>query len=196
MAKAAEAFRTISEVADELELHKHVLRFWEIKFPQIKPMKRGGGRRYYRPADVELLRGIRHLLHAEGYTIKGVQRILRERGIDAVKRVGVEVMAKAEGAAARAGLVPEGKRAAQSQRGSEDGAATRRRADQGTRESGNAATSKDVMGQAAGAGRIRSISDAIAELEACRDILKGVDAATAADTAVTAKSKRAMRAAG
>jgi DNA-binding transcriptional MerR regulator len=88
MAKAAEAFRTISEVADELDVPKHVLRFWELRFPQIKPMKRGGGRRYYRPADVELLRGIRHLLHAEGYTIKGVQKILREQGVDQVKSAG------------------------------------------------------------------------------------------------------------
>lgn len=88
MPKAAEAFRTISEVADSLEVPKHVLRFWELKFPQIKPMKRGGGRRYYRPTDVELLRGIRHLLHAEGYTIKGVQKILREQGIDHVKSAG------------------------------------------------------------------------------------------------------------
>jgi len=85
MSKAADAFRTISEVADELEVPKHVLRFWENRFPQIKPMKRGGGRRYYRPADMDLLRGIRHLLHNEGYTIKGVQRILREKGLDAVK---------------------------------------------------------------------------------------------------------------
>lgn len=86
--KAAEAFRTISEVADELDLQKHVLRFWEVKFPQIRPMKRGGGRRYYRPADMELLRGIRKLLHSDGYTIKGVQRILREKGVDAVKSIG------------------------------------------------------------------------------------------------------------
>jgi len=86
MSKAADAFRTISEVAAELAVPKHVLRFWEAKFPQIRPMKRGGGRRYYRPSDMELLRGIRHLLHAEGYTIKGVQKILREHGIDAVKQ--------------------------------------------------------------------------------------------------------------
>lgn len=85
MSKAADAFRTISEVADDLEVPKHVLRFWEARFPQIKPMKRGGGRRYYRPADLDLLRGIRHLLHNEGYTIKGVQKILREQGLDAVK---------------------------------------------------------------------------------------------------------------
>lgn len=88
MSKAAEAFRTISEVADELDVQKHVLRFWEARFPQVRPMKRGGGRRYYRPEDMDLLRGIRHLLHAEGYTIKGVQKILREQGIDYVKQHG------------------------------------------------------------------------------------------------------------
>lgn len=85
MSKSAEAFRTIGEVADELEIPKHVLRFWEGRFPQIRPMKRGGGRRYYRPEDMELLRGIRTLLHAEGYTIRGVQKILREHGVDQVK---------------------------------------------------------------------------------------------------------------
>lgn len=85
--KSADAFRTISEVASEIDIPKHVLRFWEVKFPQIRPMKRGGGRRYYRPQDMELLRGIRHLLHAEGYTIKGVQKILREYGIDHVKQL-------------------------------------------------------------------------------------------------------------
>ncbi|MBX9925301.1 MAG: MerR family transcriptional regulator [Hyphomicrobiaceae bacterium] len=84
MNKSVDAFRTISEV--ELEIPKHVLRFWEVKFPQIKPMKRGGGRRYYRPEDVVLLRGIRNLLHAEGYTIKGVQKILRGQGIEEVKQ--------------------------------------------------------------------------------------------------------------
>lgn len=85
MSKAADAFRTISEVADDLDVPKHVLRFWENRFPQIKPMKRGGGRRYYRPADLDLLRGIKHLLHNEGYTIKGVQKILREQGLELVK---------------------------------------------------------------------------------------------------------------
>jgi len=78
--KAPEAFRTISEVADELEVPKHVLRFWEAKFAHLKPMKRGGGRRYYRPEDVALLRGIRFLLYNDGYTIRGVQKILREHG--------------------------------------------------------------------------------------------------------------------
>ena len=78
--KAPEAFRTISEVADDLDVPKHVLRFWEGKFSQLKPMKRGGGRRYYRPEDVALLKGIRRLLYSEGYTIRGVQKILRESG--------------------------------------------------------------------------------------------------------------------
>ena len=81
MDKSPDAFRTISEVADELAVPKHVLRFWEGKFNQLRPMKRGGGRRYYRPEDVDLLRGIRLLLYEEGFTIKGVQKILREQGV-------------------------------------------------------------------------------------------------------------------
>lgn len=83
--KAPDAFRTISEVAEELEVPQHVLRFWETRFTQIRPMKRSGGRRYYRPDDVDLLRGIRRLLYGEGYTIRGVQRILKEHGIKAVQ---------------------------------------------------------------------------------------------------------------
>jgi DNA-binding transcriptional MerR regulator len=78
--KAAGAFRTISEVADELHIPQHVLRFWETKFPQVKPLKRGGGRRYYRPDDIALLRRVSDLLYTQGYTIKGVQRLLREGG--------------------------------------------------------------------------------------------------------------------
>jgi DNA-binding transcriptional MerR regulator len=85
--KAPDAFRTISEVADDLDLPQHVLRFWETRFAQIKPMKRGGGRRYYRPEDVDLLRGIRHLLYGEGYTIRGVQRILKDEGVKFVQVV-------------------------------------------------------------------------------------------------------------
>ncbi|MDF1854738.1 MerR family transcriptional regulator [Pseudooceanicola sp.] len=81
MAKSADAFRTISEVSEWLETPAHVLRFWESKFVQVKPVKRAGGRRYYRPGDMELLGGIKHLLHEEGMTIKGVQKLLRERGI-------------------------------------------------------------------------------------------------------------------
>jgi DNA-binding transcriptional MerR regulator len=85
--KAPDAFRTISEVADDLDIPQHVLRFWETRFSQIKPMKRSGGRRYYRPDDVDLLRGIRRLLYGEGYTIRGVQRILKEHGIGSVQRL-------------------------------------------------------------------------------------------------------------
>ncbi len=85
--KSASAFRTISEVATELEIPAHVLRFWETKFSQVKPLKRGGGRRYYRPEDVELLRGIRDLLYSDGYTIKGVQKLLREGGVKSVAGV-------------------------------------------------------------------------------------------------------------
>jgi DNA-binding transcriptional MerR regulator len=81
--KSAEAFRTISEVADELEVPQHVLRFWESKFPQVKPLKRAGGRRYYRPDDVVLLRRIRQCLYDQGYTIKGVQKLLREGALKA-----------------------------------------------------------------------------------------------------------------
>lgn len=90
MDKAPDAFRTISEVADDLDIPQHVLRFWESRFTQIRPMKRGGGRRYYRPDDVALLRGIRHLLYGQGYTIRGVQRILREQGIGFVQSVWEE----------------------------------------------------------------------------------------------------------
>jgi len=86
--KSPDAFRTISEAAEELDVPQHVLRFWETRFSQIKPMKRAGGRRYYRPADVELLKGIRSLLYKEGYTIRGVQKILKEDGASYVAGVG------------------------------------------------------------------------------------------------------------
>jgi DNA-binding transcriptional MerR regulator len=86
--KSPDAFRTISEAADELNLPQHVLRFWETRFATIKPLKRGGGRRYYRPEDVLLLKGIRHLLYDQGFTIKGVQRILKDRGVRYVIAIG------------------------------------------------------------------------------------------------------------
>ena len=86
--KSPDAFRTISEAAEELDVPQHVLRFWETRFTQIKPMKRAGGRRYYRPADVELLKGIRSLLYKDGYTIRGVQMILKEDGVAYVAGVG------------------------------------------------------------------------------------------------------------
>jgi DNA-binding transcriptional MerR regulator len=87
-AKSPEAFRTISEVAETLNAPQHVLRFWETRFSQIRPMKRGGGRRFYRPVDVDLLKGIRHLLYGQGYTIRGVQRILKENGTAHVVEIG------------------------------------------------------------------------------------------------------------
>jgi DNA-binding transcriptional MerR regulator len=84
MAKGPDAFRTISEVARELDVPQHVLRFWESRFAQVRPMKRGGGRRYYRPEDIALLKGIHKLLYSDGFTIRGVQKILRERGVQHV----------------------------------------------------------------------------------------------------------------
>lgn len=94
--KSDQAFRTISEVADELDLPQHVLRFWETKFRQIAPMKRGGGRRYYRPQDVELIRRIKSLLHTEGYTIKGVQRMLGQGGVDKLPQASESVSTERE----------------------------------------------------------------------------------------------------
>jgi DNA-binding transcriptional MerR regulator len=86
--KAAGAFRTISEVAAELDVPQHVLRFWESRFSQVRPVKRAGGRRYYRPEDVDLLRGIRALLYGDGFTIRGVQKVLRDRGLRHVAEIG------------------------------------------------------------------------------------------------------------
>jgi len=109
--KAPDAFRTISEVADEIDVPQHVLRFWESRFTQIKPMKRGGGRRYYRPDDVDLLRGVRHLLYGEGYTIRGVQRILRDEGaafVQSVWRPGAALPPPPDTEDEREGFVEEG----------------------------------------------------------------------------------------
>lgn len=101
MDKSPDAFRTISEVAEDLDLPQHVLRFWETRFAQIKPLKRGGGRRYYRPQDVDLIKGIRTLLYDQGYTIKGVQKILRENGSQFLVAVGNGDRAAAEAIALR-----------------------------------------------------------------------------------------------
>ncbi len=98
--KSASAFRTISEVADELNVQQHVLRFWETKFTQVKPLKRGGGRRYYRPEDVALLRKIHHLLYSEGYTIKGVQKLLKGQGKQQIIAEEMELPAANESAPA------------------------------------------------------------------------------------------------
>lgn len=102
MDKSPDAFRTISEVADELDLPQHVLRFWETRFNQIKPMKRGGGRRYYRPDDIDLLKGIRHLLYDQGYTIKGVQKLLKQNGPRFAIAIGAGEVTSAEALASLA----------------------------------------------------------------------------------------------
>lgn len=104
MDKNPDAFRTISEAAEELDLPQHVLRFWETRFSQIRPMKRSGGRRYYRTQDVELLAAIRHLLYGEGYTIKGVQRILKQQGTRAVVDLVAQLRDSGAGGAGLAGL--------------------------------------------------------------------------------------------
>lgn len=171
MNKSADAFRTIGEVAEELDVPKHVLRFWEGKFPQIRPMKRGGGRRYYRPEDLELLRGIRHLLHAEGYTIKGVQKILREQGVDEVKTAARAAIAagqnergtKKRGRKAASGATPPAKAAT---------AAEAAAAPVATRPAALEKSVRDV------------ITGAIRELEICRQLLAGTvpPHAGAADT--------------
>ena len=95
--KSPDAFRTIGEVSEALAVPQHVLRFWETKFPQVRPLKRGGGRRYYRPEDVALLRHIRHLLHAEGYTVRGVQKLLRERATKPVAALAEPERVETEG---------------------------------------------------------------------------------------------------
>jgi DNA-binding transcriptional MerR regulator len=152
MAKAADAFRTISEVADDLGIQKHVLRFWEVKFAQIRPMKRGGGRRYYRPEDMELLRGIRQLLHRDGYTIKGVQKILREQGVEAVK---ARVLTGDEAAAAAT-----------------SGRSQAPAADPSDGDPGKAkARRKKAGGRAAPLDRTAVLISIITELQACRDVL-------------------------
>ena len=97
MDKSSEAFRTITEVAETLDLPQHVLRFWETRFSQIKPLKRAGGRRYYRPEDVQLITAIRRLLYDEGFTIRGVQRLLREKGAKAITAGGVPLPATGRG---------------------------------------------------------------------------------------------------
>jgi DNA-binding transcriptional MerR regulator len=106
--KAPDAFRTISEAAEQLRVPQHVLRFWETRFTQIKPMKRAGGRRYYRPADMETLSGIRSLLYEEGYTIKGVQRIFKEEGNAYVSGVGRGEIKPRQGDALREGAPKPG----------------------------------------------------------------------------------------
>jgi DNA-binding transcriptional MerR regulator len=104
MEKSPEAYRTIREVADSLDLPQHVLRFWETRFPQIRPLKRAGGRRYYRPDDIERLRIIKRLLYDEGYTIKGVQKLFKEQGVQALSAVALSPVASSPEVASGAEL--------------------------------------------------------------------------------------------
>ena len=163
MSKAADAFRTISEVADDLEVPKHVLRFWENRFPQIKPMKRGGGRRYYRPADLDLLRGIRHLLHNEGYTIKGVQKILREQGLETVKACWQPGGMQVEAPSARTTAAAELAKSRTGKRG------------------------KGAKTVAEPVNRKAMLAKIIAELKACRSMLLGEAGEAAAGTRARAR---------
>jgi len=107
MKKSPSAFRTISEVSAILGVPAHVLRFWESKFTQIKPVKRGGGRRYYRPEDVGLIRTIQHLLHEQGMTIKGAQKVLRERGVKAIIAMGQDLLDNVPASETVGGAVPD-----------------------------------------------------------------------------------------
>jgi DNA-binding transcriptional MerR regulator len=115
--KSPDAFRTISEAAEELSVPQHVLRFWETRFTQIKPMKRAGGRRYYRPADIELLKGIHTLLYSQGYTIRGVQRILKEENAAYVVGIGRGEVMPRKSDLAREGAPPPGTAKAAPRRG-------------------------------------------------------------------------------
>ncbi len=155
MNKSAGAFRTISEVAEELGVPKHVLRFWEIKFAHIRPMKRGGGRRFYRPEDMDLLLGVRDLLHRDGYTIKGVQRILREQGVDAVKQRGKQ--------RAAGGATPARAKA------SSPPARSRKPASEP-----NISAARPLQGDLR-----KQVLAAIAELKACKDLLESGGVAVA-----------------
>src|SRR3954451_16954230 len=120
MDKSPDAFRTISEVAEDLDLPQHVLRFWETRFTQIKPLKRGGGRRYYRPQDVELIKGIRHMLYDQGYTIKGVQKLLRDNGNQFLVAIGSGNLAVIEAIAQRKQAEQPSPQAQPASRGQDD----------------------------------------------------------------------------
>lgn len=159
--KSADAFRTISEVADELEVPQHVLRFWETKFTQIRPMKRGGGRRYYRPEDVELLRSIRGLLYDQGYTIKGVQKLIREGGL----RLSGDSLAVAPGAMEFRPESPEGDQpTVEAAEGTGQGGAKG--------SSGGAMMDLPLFRAALDDGQIRDVKSVIEELKDLRDRLR------------------------
>ncbi|WP_088346156.1 MULTISPECIES: MerR family transcriptional regulator [Rhodomicrobium] len=173
MEKSSSAFRTISEVAAELAVPKHVLRFWEGKFPQLRPMKRGGGRRYYRPEDVDLLRGIRWLLYSDGYTIKGVQRILRDSGVRFVKECWRgEPAAEAKPAEAP---MPIPNLAGEAAKEARRGKAVALRPARGAKADAPPAPQAEPEPQ----GQRAMLAALLKELEECRDLLRGTTAAHA-----------------
>lgn len=170
--KSPDAFRTISEVADDLDIPQHVLRFWETRFPQIKPLKRGGGRRYYRPDDVALLKGIRRLLYGEGYTIKGLQRILKEQGPRHVQAIGRGAEIGPQGSAQQAEAPPAPR--------AEPAAYVPQRLAPAMQEAGMAAP-QDMRPVASAYAPARSATSELAflkgtlsELAECRRLLRGV----------------------
>jgi DNA-binding transcriptional MerR regulator len=170
MAKSADAFRTISEVSTELDVPKHVLRFWEQRFKQLKPLKRGGGRRFYRPEDVELIKGIQTLLNRDAYTIRGVQRILKEQGVEIVKR-----LATGDAAALLAATPPVGE-------------ASPSPASKGGRKTGSRKPAR-IRVEALHADR-GVVEAAISELSACRALLAGETLRTKAPLVASAASSR------
>jgi DNA-binding transcriptional MerR regulator len=202
--KAPDAFRTISEVADDLNLPQHVLRFWETRFQQIKPLKRGGGRRYYRPDDIALLRGIQHLLYGEGYTIRGAQRILKDHGIKFVQNVwkpGADQPASAvtEAAEPEVAEVPPPRPASERHRRADADSAHRRLfgllpsflssgVDEGRLAESRAADTEDrlitpspatlIAPPTIPAAKLAKLQDTLRELQECRKLL---DAAAAAE---------------
>lgn len=161
--KADDAFKTISEVALEIGVPKHVLRFWETRFPQVKPMKRGGGRRYYRPEDLVLLNGIRTLLHTDGYTIKGVQKILREQGVESVKDAAQQAVSK-QAARDKSRAVTAAKSAGARRLKTAPAPRTAPAADDAR------ATRRERL----------DIDEAISQLKACRNLLFGLRSANSA----------------
>ncbi|MGE3646204.1 MAG: MerR family transcriptional regulator [Beijerinckiaceae bacterium] len=182
MDKGADAYRTIGEAAEELQLPQHVLRFWETRFSQIRPMKRSGGRRYYRPEDVELLAAIRHLLYGEGYTIKGVQRILKQQGGRAVVDLVVQLREGAPAGEAAALMAGEGGREAQAVGAGQDYSENRDdpkaggpAAREGTGEADAGAVpvvAAQPSGQRGlGPQAVTQMRSILAELEACASVL-------------------------
>ena len=186
MDKSPDAFRTISEAAEDLDVPQHVLRFWETRFSHIKPLKRGGGRRYYRRDDVDLLRGIRHLLYGEGYTIKGVQRILKEEGPRFVQSIGRgDERAPARTHAGRdetdaADEEDEAADAASNEPAMRDGSKSERFESWRGKEAGER---DDAVETAFGKSDIERLKAALAELTECERVL---GALAASDESVTA----------